>query len=114
VGHGGAARALDRGWEAAEAAVDGKPGLRRGSGEVGCSGKGKAVEMQAREKQEWVSGELQDMLKGPEEGTTMREQLLATGGRRGGSGGGGTTWRSEQRASAGWGAAVRVLGRHVA
>jgi hypothetical protein len=44
----------------------------------------------------------------------MREQLLATDGRRDGSGGGGVTWRSEERASAGWGAATRVLGRHVA
>jgi hypothetical protein len=35
------------------------------------------------------------------------------GGARGGSSGG-ATWRSEGRASAGWGAAVRVLGRHVA
>jgi hypothetical protein len=32
----------------------------------------------------------------------------------GGSGGGGVTWSSEERASAGWGAAARVLGRHVA
>jgi hypothetical protein len=30
VGCGGAARALDRGWEAAAAAVDGEPRLRRG------------------------------------------------------------------------------------
>jgi hypothetical protein len=49
VGGGGASRALDRGWEAAEAAVDGKPGLRRGSDEVGCSGKGKTVQMWLRE-----------------------------------------------------------------
>jgi hypothetical protein len=56
VGRGGAAGALDRGWEAAEAAVDGKPGLRRGSGKVGCSGKGKAVEMQARKSKSGFVG----------------------------------------------------------
>jgi hypothetical protein len=45
VGGGGASRALDRGWEAAEAAVDGKQELRRRSGEVESSGKEMAVEM---------------------------------------------------------------------
>jgi hypothetical protein len=53
-------------------------------------------------------------VQGPEEDTATREQLLATGGMRGGSGSGGATWRSEERASAGWGAVARVLGRHVA
>jgi hypothetical protein len=33
VGGGGAAGALDRGWEAAGAAVDGEPRQRRSSGE---------------------------------------------------------------------------------
>jgi hypothetical protein len=33
VGGGGAAGALDRGWEAAEAAVDGEPRQRWSSGE---------------------------------------------------------------------------------
>jgi hypothetical protein len=36
------------------------------------------------------------------------------GGMRGGSGGDGATWKSEGRASAGWGAAAQVLGRHMA
>jgi hypothetical protein len=36
------------------------------------------------------------------------------GGTCGGSGGGGATWRGEERASAGWEAATRTLGRHVA
>jgi hypothetical protein len=45
VGHGGAAGALNRGWEAAEAAVDDEPRLRRGSGEVESLGKRKTVEM---------------------------------------------------------------------
>jgi hypothetical protein len=49
VGDRGSAGALDRGWEAAEAAVDGEPRQRRGSGEVWSSGKRKAVEMQVRE-----------------------------------------------------------------
>jgi hypothetical protein len=63
VGHGGAARALDRGWKAAEAAVDGKPRLRRGSGEVGCSGKGKAVEMQACESKSGFVGSSRTCLR---------------------------------------------------
>jgi hypothetical protein len=50
VGHGGAAGALDRGWEAVAAAVDGELRQRRGSGEVGCSGKRKAVEMHVCER----------------------------------------------------------------
>jgi hypothetical protein len=33
MGGGGATGALDRGWEAAEAAVDGEPRQRRSSGE---------------------------------------------------------------------------------
>jgi hypothetical protein len=52
--------------------------------------------------------------QGPEEGTAAWEQLLATDRMRGASSGGGATWRSEERASVGWGASVRVLGRHVA
>jgi hypothetical protein len=47
VGRCGAARALDQGWEAA---IDEKPGLRRGSGKVPCSGKLKAVEMHVCER----------------------------------------------------------------
>jgi hypothetical protein len=51
----GAAGALDPGWEAAAAAVDGEPRQRRGSGKVWSSGKRKAVEMQVREcKSEFV------------------------------------------------------------
>jgi hypothetical protein len=49
VGGGGVSRALDRGWEAAEAAVDGEQELRRRSGEVESLGKEMAVEMQTRE-----------------------------------------------------------------
>jgi hypothetical protein len=41
VGRGGALGALDRGWEAAEAAVDGEQELRRRFGEVESSGKEK-------------------------------------------------------------------------
>jgi hypothetical protein len=50
VGGGGASRALDRGWEAAAAAVDRKPGLRRGSSEVESLGKRKAVKMHVCER----------------------------------------------------------------
>jgi hypothetical protein len=48
VGRGGALGALDQGWQAAAAAVDGEQKLRRRSGEVECSGRGKAVEMWVR------------------------------------------------------------------
>jgi hypothetical protein len=45
VGCGAALGALDRGWEAATAAVDGEQNLWRRSGEVESSGRGKAVQM---------------------------------------------------------------------
>jgi hypothetical protein len=94
VGCSGAARALDRGWEVAEAAVDGELRQQWGSGEVWSSGKGKTVEMQVRESKSGFVG-APGHAQGPEEGTATREQLLATGGMRGGSGGGGVMWRSE-------------------
>jgi hypothetical protein len=49
VGCDGAARVLDRGWEAVAAAVDGEPRQRRGSGEAWSSGERKAMEMQAHD-----------------------------------------------------------------
>jgi hypothetical protein len=49
MGCSGALGALDRGWEAAAAAVDGEQKLRRRCGEVWCSGEEMAVEMQMRE-----------------------------------------------------------------
>jgi hypothetical protein len=45
VGGGGASRALDRGWEAAAAAVDGEQELRRRSGKVESSGKREEVRL---------------------------------------------------------------------
>jgi hypothetical protein len=45
VGRGGALGAVDRGWEAAWAAVDGEQKLRRTSGEARWSGKEMAMEM---------------------------------------------------------------------
>jgi hypothetical protein len=45
VGGRGASRALDRGWEAAAAAVDGEPKLRRRSGEVESLGRRKVGKM---------------------------------------------------------------------
>jgi hypothetical protein len=50
VGHGGAAGALDRGWEAVAPAVDGELRQRRGPGEVWSSGKRKTVEMHVCER----------------------------------------------------------------
>jgi hypothetical protein len=50
VGRGGAVGALDRGWEAIAAAVDGEPWQRWGSGEVWSLGKRKAVEMHLCER----------------------------------------------------------------
>jgi hypothetical protein len=45
VGCCGAARALDRGWEAAAVAIDGEEKLRRGFGEVESSGRRKVGKM---------------------------------------------------------------------
>jgi hypothetical protein len=45
VGYCGAAGALDRGWEATAAAVDGEQELRRRSGEVESSGKREVSKM---------------------------------------------------------------------
>jgi hypothetical protein len=49
VGRGGARGALDWGWEAAVAAVDGEQKLRRRSGEARWSGMEMAVKMWVRE-----------------------------------------------------------------
>jgi hypothetical protein len=49
VGDGDAICALDRGWEAAWAAVDGEQKLRRRTGEARWSGKELAVGMWVRE-----------------------------------------------------------------
>jgi hypothetical protein len=49
VGGGDATGALDRGWEAAAAAVDGEPRQRWCFGEVWSLGERKAVEMQAHD-----------------------------------------------------------------
>jgi hypothetical protein len=56
VGCCGAARALDQGWEAAAAAVDGEQTLRRDSGKVESSGKRMAVEMQVCERKSESGG----------------------------------------------------------
>jgi hypothetical protein len=76
MGHGGAARAMDRGWEAAEAAVDGKPGLLQGSSEVGCSGKRKAVEMHVCERKSESVGSSRTYFKSRKR--HGRELLLAS------------------------------------
>jgi hypothetical protein len=50
VGCGGATGALDRGWEAAEAADDGEPRQRQSSGE------GSRVEEERRSNAAWWNG----------------------------------------------------------
>jgi hypothetical protein len=52
---------------------------------------------------------LRDALQVEEEARLARAGAGKLGGTRGGSGGGGATWRSRERASAGWGA-VRGAG----
>jgi hypothetical protein len=49
VGGGGATEALDQGWEAAEAAVDGEQELRRSSGKASCTGRRRRSRMGVRE-----------------------------------------------------------------
>jgi hypothetical protein len=56
VGRGDALGELDRGWEAAAAAVDGEQKPRRRSSEVESSGRGKAVQMGVWECKSWFVG----------------------------------------------------------
>jgi hypothetical protein len=77
VGRGDAARAMDRGWEAAEAAVDGEPRQRRGSGEVWSSGKRKAVEMHVCERKSEYGGSSRTYFKSRKR-HGGRELLLAS------------------------------------
>jgi hypothetical protein len=90
---------MDRGWEAAEAAVNGEPRQRWGA--RGSERQWKCSCVSAR-----VS------LGGAPGRTSSRER--GTVGESCCSGGGGAMWSSDECASAGWGAAARVLGRHVA
>jgi hypothetical protein len=77
VGRDGAARALDRGWEAAAVAVDGEQELRWGSSEVGSSGERKVVEMQACDGQSEFIGSSWMCFRS-RRGHSAREQLLAS------------------------------------
>jgi hypothetical protein len=123
VGHGGALGALDQGWEAAAAAVDGQQKLRQRSGEVWCSGEEMAVEMQMREsKREFVgssrtcsgsrrrcartgagagksAGVMAARAAAARRGEARREPVRG-GKRRRRSWGG--TWREERRRGGGW------------
>jgi hypothetical protein len=81
VSGGSATGALDRGWETAEVADDDKQELRRSSGR-------RAREEARQWKCKCVSARVsswraQGRALGPEEGTSAREQLVATGGVRG-------------------------------
>jgi hypothetical protein len=86
VGCGGAARALDRGWEAAEAAVD----------------------------EERVHWELKDVLQVEERAQRARATAVKLAAGVAARGDGGAMWRSAERASAGREAAGGVLRQHVA
>jgi hypothetical protein len=114
VGCSGALGALDRGWEAAAAAVDGEQKLRRRSGEVESSAKERGEQNVRAQVQEQVHEELQNVLGVHKKAWSRGSRSWQAGGRCGSSGGGGATWRSEERDSTGWGTAARALGRHVA
>jgi hypothetical protein len=90
VGRGGALGVLDRGWEAAWAADDGKQALRRRSGEVESSRRGKAVQMWVRECEREDTGSSRIRFK-LRRGHSERKLVLAAGGVRGGR------WRSSGR-----------------
>jgi hypothetical protein len=85
VGEGDAVCALDRGWEAAWAAVDGEQKLRRRSGEVRWLGKKMAVGMWVRECERECIGSSRMRFK-LRRGHSERELVLAAGGVRGGRG----------------------------
>jgi hypothetical protein len=77
VGGCGAARALDRGWEAVEAAVDGEQELRRSSGGAARSGRRRVVQMWVRErKRECTRGSR--MYFKSRRGHSERELLLSS------------------------------------
>jgi hypothetical protein len=99
---GGSGGCRRRAEVAAEVRRGGELGKRKSSANVGVG------------MQEWVHGETPGRARGPEEGTVMRAGAGEHGGARGGSGDGSATWRGREGSSAGWGAAARVLGRHVA
>jgi hypothetical protein len=124
VGCGGAARALDRGWEAAEAAVDDEQELRRSSGWAARSGRRRAVQMWVRERKKECTGSSRMCFKsrrGHSEGelllTSRRRawQLKTTAARCGEAGRGPArggkrragcrsgTWREGRRHGGSWG-----------
>jgi hypothetical protein len=113
VGCGGAARALDRGWEATAAAVDDEQELRRSSGGAARSGRRRAVKMWVRECKRECTGSSRMCFK-LRRRHGEREQVLAAddvrGGRGRSSGRGGEAWNTREktagrtRAAAGRGA----------
>jgi hypothetical protein len=77
VGGRGAAGALDRGWEAAEVAVNGEQELWRSSGGASRSGRRKAVQMWVRECKRECTGSSGMCFKS-RRGHSERGQVLAS------------------------------------
>jgi hypothetical protein len=99
---GGSGGCRRRAEAAEEVRRGGELGRRKRSANVGVG------------MQEWVRGELQDMLGVQKKAWSRGSRCWHAGGMRGGSGSGSATWSGREGSSAGWGAAARVLGRHVA
>jgi hypothetical protein len=114
VGRGGALGALDRGWEAAAAAVDGEQKLRRRSGEVESSGKERGEQNGRVQVQEQVHEELQVVLGVQKKARSRGSSCWQPAGGVASRGDGGAMWRCREGSSAVWGTAARPLGRHVA
>jgi hypothetical protein len=104
MGRGGALGALDQGWEAAAAAVDGEQKLRRRSGEVESSGRGKAVQMWVGKCEREGTGSSRTHFKS-RRGHNEQELVLAADGVRGGRG------RSSGRGRAAWRVRKKTTGR---
>jgi hypothetical protein len=98
---GGATGALNRGWEAAEAADDGGQELRRSSGEAWRSERRKRSRMGVRECKSESVGSSGTCFKSRRR-HGERELLLASRQARGTRGDGSVTRSGEERASAGW------------
>jgi hypothetical protein len=99
---GGSGGCRQRAEAAAEVRRGGELGKRKSSANVGVG------------MQEWVRGKLQDVLGVQKKAWPCGSMCWHARGMRGSSGSGGATWSGREGSSAGWGAAARVLGRHVA
>ncbi|XP_025822300.1 keratin, type II cytoskeletal 2 epidermal-like [Panicum hallii] len=97
---GGSGGCQRRAEAAAEVRRGGELGKRKSSANVGVG------------MQEWVRGELQDVLGVQKKAWSCGSRCWHAGGMRGGSGSGGAMWGGRVGSSAGWGATTWVLGRH--